>query len=76
MVKRKGKRMLVSGSGPFFLQLRESRVLALPERNVKEDLRFFCVSKYTFHNIQKKKKFDLPRYGDDRHDDGNVQEDE
>ncbi len=30
-------------------------MLALPERNVKEDLRFFCVSKYTFHNIQKKK---------------------
>ena len=29
-------------------------MLALPERNVKEDLRFFCVSKYTFHNIQKK----------------------
>ncbi len=30
-------------------------MLALPERNVKEDLRFFCVSKYTFVNIQKKK---------------------
>jgi len=29
----------------LFLQLRESRVLALPERNVKEDLRFFCVPK-------------------------------
>ncbi len=50
-------------------------MLALPEQNVKEDLRFFCVSKYTFLNIQKK-KFDLPRYGDDGHDDGNVQEDE
>ena len=50
-------------------------MLALPERNVKEDLRFFCVSKYTFHNIQKK-KIDLPRDGDDGHDDGNVQEDE
>ncbi len=51
-------------------------MLVLTERNVMEDLRFFCVSKYTFHNIQKKKKFDLPRYGDDGHDDGNVQEDE
>ena len=29
-------------------------MLVLPERNVKEDLRFFCVSKSTFHNIQKK----------------------
>ncbi len=28
--------------------------MALPEQNIKEDFRFFCVSKYTFHNIQKK----------------------
>ncbi len=29
-------------------------MLALPKQNVKEDLRFFCVSKYIFHNIQRK----------------------